>query len=270
MIAQFRAMASNERHLGWLSFALVWFLLMLVLPIVDWISAGEAFALMVTVVVIAQALAVGAMTRLDFSWRRLADVLAIVLIGAWLAEFAGSRYGWIFGPYDYSPMLKPQLAGVPVLIPLAWAMLLPPAWAVASRFVSPRQPLRFALVSAVVFTAWDLYLDPQWVARGLWTWETPGAYFGIPLTNYLGWLITAAVITYLVNPADLNQSRLPLAGVYTVVAVTQAVALGVFWGQPGPALVGLLAMGGICVAYWLPARQRARVLGAFGRLRRSP
>ncbi len=268
MITQFRAMTNDERHLGWLSLAVVWLLLMLVLPIVDWLSAGAAFPLMVAVVIIAQVLAVGAMTRLDWSWRRIADVLATVLIGAWLAEFAGSHYGWVFGAYDYSAMLQPQLAGVPVLIPLAWAMFLPPAWAVAARFVSPKRQVPFALVSAVVFTAWDLFLDPQWVARGLWTWETPGLYFGIPLSNYLGWLGTSAVITYLVNPSDLSESLHPLAALYTLVAITQTIALGIFWGQPGPALFGFIAMGGLSAAFWVLTVRGSAARNALRRIQR--
>lgn len=269
MIAQLRSLANDERHLGWLSFGVIWLLLMLMLPIVDWLSAGQAFALMVTLVVIAQVLAVGAMARLAWSWHRLADAFAVVAISAWLAEFAGSQFGWIFGAYDYTSLLQPQLAGVPVLIPLAWAMLLPAAWAVASRFVSPRHAVRFALVSALVFTAWDLFLDPQWVARGLWTWETAGAYFGIPVSNYLGWLITSAVITYLVHPVDLGEATQPLAGLYTIVAVTQAMALGLFWGQPGPALVGFVAMGGISGAYWWLSWRQGRLAGTRRRIGRA-
>lgn len=268
MITQLRSLANNGRHLGWLSFTVVWLLLMLVLPIVDWLSQGQAFGLMVTVVVVAQVGAVAAMARLDWSWRRLADVLATIGIGAWLAEMAGSRFGLIFGHYDYSSILQPQLAGVPVLIPLAWAMLLPPSWAIASRFVSPRHTLRFALVSGLVFTAWDLYLDPQWVARGLWIWETPGLYFGIPLSNYLGWVVTSAVLTYLIQPNDLADSALPLAGLYTVVAFTQAVALGLFWNQPGPALVGFVVMGGISAAYWWKMHRQNFARFALRRVRR--
>lgn len=268
MITQLRSLANDGRNLGWLSLGVVWMLLMLLLPVVDWLSQGQAFGLMVTVVVLAQVAAVAAMARLDWSWRRLADAMATIIIGTWLAEFAGSRFGWIFGAYDYTSVLQPQLAGVPILIPLAWAMLLPPAWAVACRFVSPHHTWRFALVSALIFTAWDLYLDPQWVARGLWIWETPGLYFGIPLGNFVGWVAISAVLTYLIQPTDLAESALPLAGLYTLVAITQAVALGLFWGQPGPALFGLLAMGGISLAFWWSTLKDGVARRALRRIRR--
>ena len=36
--------------------------------------------------------------------------------------------------------------------------------------------------------------------RGHWVWEVPGLYFGIPLINYAGWLLSAALLTVAVRP----------------------------------------------------------------------
>jgi hypothetical protein len=51
------------------------------------------------------------------------------------------------------------------LVPLAWLMMLPPAWAVA-RLVAGGPGIAFILTAALAFTAWDLFLDPQMVAWG--------------------------------------------------------------------------------------------------------
>jgi putative membrane protein len=150
--------------------------------------------------------------------------------------------------------LQPQLLGVPALIPLAWLMMLPPAWAVAAAVISPRERAPFALVAALAFTAWDLYLDPQMVTRGLWAWAEPGGYFGIPWVNFLGWLVTAFIITYVCAPGDLPAR--PLAVIYTLTWLLQAIGLGVFWGHPGPALAGFFAMGVFVVLFWRRAGRR--------------
>ena len=63
-------------------------------------------------------------------------------------------------------------------------------------------------------------------------------------------------------------SALPLAGLYTVVAITQAVALGLFWNQPGPALVGFVVMGGISAAYWWKMHRQNFARFALRRVRR--
>ncbi len=142
-----------------------------------------------------------------------------------------------------------------MLIPLAWGMMLPPAWAVASALVDPRRRLAFAAVAALAFTAWDLYLDPQMVARGLWVWAQPSGYFGIPWINFFGWWLTATVVTWCVAPRDLEAAVRPLAVIYTLTWLLQAVGQGVFWGQPGPAAVGFVAMGVFAVLFWRrPAR----------------
>ena len=50
-----------------------------------------------------------------------------------------------------------------------------------------------ALVGGVALAAWDLFLDPQMVDAGHWTWAHPDPGLplvpGVPLTNYAGWLV---------------------------------------------------------------------------------
>jgi lycopene beta-cyclase len=109
--------------------------------------------------------------------------------------------------------------------------------------------------SSAAITAWDLFLDPQMVNWGFWEWELDGAYFGIPLSNYAGWLLTGAVVTLMVRPWRFALPLEPLLVVYAVVWFLQTVGLAVFWGQPGPALVGSLVMGGML--YRAVSRYRA-------------
>jgi len=71
--------------------------------------------------------------------------------------------------------------------------------------------------------------------------DAPGLYFGIPLTNFLGWLAVSALITLLIGPRGLPAA--PLAFVYAATWLLQTIGLGLFWGQPGPALFGFTGMG---------------------------
>src|SRR5260370_14348920 len=42
--------------------------------------------------------------------------------------------------------------------------------------------------------AWDVVMDPtNSTIRHSWIWEEGGGYFGVPLTNYLGWFFTVYV-----------------------------------------------------------------------------
>jgi putative membrane protein len=130
---------------------------------------------------------------------------------------------------------------VPLLIPLAWLMMLPPAWAVGSWLSGTDRGLRFVLVSAGAFTAWDLFLDPQMVAWGYWQWATPGGYFGIPWLNFGGWFLSSALITLVARPSALPIK--PLLLIYIITWLLQSIGQALFWAMPGPALVGFLVMG---------------------------
>jgi|SRR6516165_10458648 putative membrane protein len=44
-------------------------------------------------------------------------------------------------------------------------------------------------------TAWDLAQDPVWsTLLHAWRWRDGGTWFGVPLTNYAGWLLTVFLI----------------------------------------------------------------------------
>jgi uncharacterized membrane protein len=62
-----------------------------------------------------------------------------------------------------------------------------------------RRPWATVLVGAAALTAWDLFLDPQMVEEGYWTWPGGGPYRDIPLSNYAGWFATAAVVMVLLR-----------------------------------------------------------------------
>jgi putative membrane protein len=72
-----------------------------------------------------------------------------------------------FGTYHYTDALAPLVGGVPAAIPVAWLMMLPPAWAVAYAATGQARGWRFVFVSGLAFTTWDLFLNPQMVAWGL-------------------------------------------------------------------------------------------------------
>ena len=141
---------------------------------------------------------------------------------------------------------------MPLLVPLAWLMMLPPAWAVAQRITGRVSGVAFVAVSALAFTAWDFYLDPQMVHWGLWVWDVSGPYFGIPLANFAGWLLISALITALARPPALPQT--PLIVIYALVWLIEAIGQVFFWGLRGPALFGFIGMGVFVALAWRAKR----------------
>jgi putative membrane protein len=242
----------NRKKVLWQLSLLVWIAVLIATPISIWRLGEEVFPILATLGVLAQFTASMAALSMNWSTGRLLTVLFIVILFTWLVEFAGVQFGIPFGSYEYTGLLQPQLADVPLLIPLAWMMMLAPSWAITEVLLrsriqylggeqSSRYRLAFAAVAGLAFTAWDLYLDPMMVGRGLWSWQQSGSYFGIPLSNYLGWWAASAGLTWLVRPTAIRSGQLAL--IYVLTWLFQAVGLGVFWDQPGPALSGFLGMG---------------------------
>ena len=225
------------------------------LPVVQAAWGDRALRRGVTVGVLLQDAAVIVILADAWGWGRAILLALMVLVMGWAIEFLGSRTGVPFGRYHYTEHLQPQLGRVPLLIPAAWLMMLPPAWAVAQHITSGATGAAFVAVSALAFTAWDLFLDPQMVAWRLWVWERPGGYFGIPWTNFGGWMLVAAVITAVTVPLWPGPLPVaPLMAVYVLTWLLETVGLGVFWRQPGPAFCGFLGMGGLLLWSWIACR----------------
>jgi putative membrane protein len=230
---------------------LVWVGATISQPIVQWVWGERAIRWGATATVALQAAAVIASLQAAWGWGWTIAVALIVMALGWAVEYLGSHTGVPFGRYHYTPRLQPQLGHVPLLIPVAWLMMLPASWAVAGSIARGRGPA-FWLLSGLAITAWDFFLDPQMVSWGLWAWEDKGGYFGIPWVNFLGWTVSGAVMTAAASvlwPGPLPVTS--LTAIYGLTWLLETVGLGVIWRQPKPALCGFLGMGGLLLWAWL-------------------
>lgn len=233
----------------------IWVLVIVAMPIALWTMGQPGLLAALQAGVLTQVVTVLlVLVRAGLLRQALRAGAAVPLLG-WFVEVVGQASGFPFGSYQYTPLLQPQLAGVPVLIPLAWLMMMPPAWAMAL-VIAGAQPgwrarVRRAAVAALAFTAWDLFLDPQMVAWNAWVWAVPGVYFGIPLLNFAGWLLVAFCVSLLLAPGWLPLA--PLIMIYAVTCVLQTIGQLLFWQLAGPGVAGLAGMGGMLA--WAYARR---------------
>jgi uncharacterized membrane protein len=186
--------------------------------------------------------------------RRTAAFFAVSAVVSYGMEELGVRSGLIYGAYHYSDLLGAKLGHVPVIIPLAWFMMIYPSWMVAKELVrgidthSISGVTATALVAAWVMTAWDLAMDPGMAAGGIWVWEKGGEYFGVPLRNYAGWLLTTFLVYWIVGWLWRGRGeREAVTKVFEALPVIVYAFFAVRYVTPGriPALqvVALFAMG---------------------------
>ena len=204
-------------------------------------------------------------------WGRALCLLTLVFGISLLFESVGVATGLVYGPYHYTDQLGPKFLGlVPYLIPVAWFMVSYPSFVIADWLVpSNWNPYRagrwprllcVAALGGLVMTAWDLIMDPIMVAGGHWVWDVQGAYFGIPVQNFLGWWLTVftTFVLYLwlfgksAQPARASFDRLAL-GSYLVTALGLIIAM-LLSGVDNLALIGFFAMLPWAILDWLKMR----------------
>lgn len=192
-------------------------------------------------------------------WRgpQWATALGLASAGVgFVVEAVGTRTGLPFGSYTYAGSLGPRLLSVPVVIPLAWTMMSYPALLAGRRLTRGRWT--GPLVAGVALASWDLFLDPQMVAAGHWSWTQagpalPGAA-GVPVSNYLGWLAVSvglmAVLWRLPHPETPTgmavDDRVPYA-LYLWTYASSVLANAAFFHRPGVAVLGGLGMGAVAI-----------------------
>jgi uncharacterized membrane protein len=211
---------------------------------------GRRALTILTVVTFFLATATHAWLRRGAGWAT--SYLAISLAFGLLIEVLGLSTGFPFGEYVYSSLIGPQLAGVPILVPMAWSMMAYPCLLAAQRLSSTT--MGTALFGGWILAAWDLFLDPQMVGQGYWSWTESGWQLpgipGIPMQNFLGWLLAAMVLMALLDrlPRKVAADAVPTT-LLTWVWLSSVFANVVFLGRPGVALWGGICMGAVMVPF---------------------
>ena len=200
-------------------------------------------------------------------WRTTLAIFAAGFSLSLGAELAGTTTGYPFGPYSYTTQLGYLIGGrVPFNIPTSWFFMLYASLAICGRLLTARDDGRsrwvWAVVAGFVLTAWDVSMDPAMVATTHWLWHLPSVegatlvrrvalsnlFYGMPLTNWLGWLLTgflvARAMLAIVPPtrwaARVSPTTLPLLlyAANGVLPLLICVGRGLWWAVG----LGALAM----------------------------
>jgi uncharacterized membrane protein len=160
--------------------------------------------------------------------RRLALFSAVAAAISWMSEFPSIRWGFPYGLYHYlwgppsglDPR-EPSIFGVPCFSTLSYVFLNYASYCAAVVVLGAGEPrggrarAAMALVSAALVVAVDTIIDPvalrgdRWFLGKMYHYPHGGEHWGIPITNYAGWLLVGALIvgTYLALEARLATPR---------------------------------------------------------------
>ncbi len=170
--------------------------------------------------------------------RRGAALLVGLGLYALVFESVAIATGVPYGRFGYTGVLGPRLLGLaPPTVLLAWTPLVLGALAVTRR----------AWAAVALLVALDLVLDPAAVHLGFWRWDTPGRYYGVPLVNFLGWVLSGGIAVLALRRLPRPVPGLLARNLWLVVVFWTAV--NAWSGQLVPALVGLVLVAVGAPAY---------------------
>jgi len=227
-------------------------LLQIPYPLLD----GRALEIFTLLTVYSGAAAMLLHARMSFGNKFAFTYLAITAVFALIIESIGVNTGWPFGVYEYSETLGLFIFDVPLVVLFAWTMMAYPALVAARRIASGW----VFLYGGAILMGWDLFLDPQMVTAGRWTWEVTGRSFPfapeIPLSNAFGWLLsglTLIAILHFILPTERRKES-PSTLVVDIFLgwslLGGFIAQFFFFGRQGLALVAFLIYGAILAPYF--------------------
>lgn len=172
-------------------------------------------------------------------------------------EHVGVKTGWPFGKYTYDVSLGAFFFSIPLVVPFAWMMLSHPIL-IAARALNARWAI---VIGGFALMSWDLFLDPQMVSAGRWTWSdtSPHVPFQpeVPLSNTFGWLLSGILLMALLQlllPQERRKNGVDTsAGDALLIWTCFSGVIGnlFFFVRPGVALIGGITFGAFLLPYLL-------------------
>ncbi|WP_117594718.1 bisanhydrobacterioruberin hydratase [Haloprofundus halophilus] len=185
-----------------------------------------------------------------FDRRAVVGVSALALY-AYAIEYTGVETGWPYGEFYYGVDLGPTVEGIPLGLPIFFLPLVMNSYLLCLLLLGDRADNPAVRLFSVVVTvlAMDVVLDPGAVALGFWVYpDVPpgGGFYGVPLSNYAGWVVSATVAVVTLDwafdrralLARLSRCEFMLDDLVSFVILWGSV--NVVFGNYVPALVAVL------------------------------
>jgi putative membrane protein len=122
-----------------------------------------------------------------------------------LFENTSVLYGFPFGKFHHSEVTGPRLFNIPWLATPTYMAMGYVSWMVTQVILGRQKSSSWSkdlfttpLVAAFVFSAWDFCNDAVFhTVNKAFFYDHPGPWFGVPVSNFLGWLFTTYIFYFL-------------------------------------------------------------------------
>ena len=137
-----------------------------------------------------------------YGWFNIIALFLIAFVIGNISENLSISTGFPFGFYTHTPAMGPKLFLVPIVIGPFYFGVCYIVWTLTEMIVGQPAPSRrldcliaAPIVAALIVTGFDMCVDPIGATiQRHWIYANGGGYFGVPLSNYVGWFINAWAI----------------------------------------------------------------------------
>lgn len=191
------------------------------------------------------------------NWRLLTG-LGVLALFTWAIELTGVHTGYPYGEFQYERALGPMVFdSVPLFLPVFYFPILLNSYLLTLLMLGRESslPQRYLSTLAIVI-AMDLVLDPGAVALDFWAWFDGGLYYGVPVQNYVGWLLSGSIAVALLMVTLDHEAvfdRLDECEFF----LDDLISFGIFWGLVNayflnliPFALSLLLLGALFRVEW--------------------
>lgn len=141
--------------------------------------------------------------------RKALTGISSLIVYSYLIEYIGVKTGFPYGSFSYGIDLGPMLFDkIPLALPIFFIPLVINAYLLILLLEPERVRKLYFRIPVIIGTVLflDLILDPAAVAINFWNYSS-GLYYGVPLTNYLGWILSAS-ISVIILDISLDSEKL--------------------------------------------------------------
>ena len=180
------------------------------------------------------------------SLRNLTKGLKLILslsLFAYIIESTGVLTGFPYGAFSYGDLMGLKLFGIiPVILPFAYVPIVLGSYFIAEKLTSNKGMI--ITITTFLLVLFDLVLDPGAVALGYWNWNVIGLYYGIPFSNYFGWILSsviAGLICYKYKDIIRNANpKMILLSPFLMIVFWTFVTIAL--GMIIPSIIGIILM----------------------------
>lgn len=200
--------------------------------IVPDVLAFHPVLLLLGIVVIRSPILAGILPVLN---RRVLAILGVLVGYTYAIEYIGVQTGIPYGDFEYGIGIGPMIGEIPLLLPLLFVPLAINAYlivrlTVTTDRIGPIASIPVLGSAVAMLIAIDFVLDPGAVALGFWVFDGNGTYYGVPWTNYAGWVLSATVAIVFVHLAFARSSLID-RGRRCEFILDDLVSFTILWGM---------------------------------------